>query len=127
MNGVIGMASLLLDTELSAEQRDTAETIQASAEALLSLVNDLLDFSKIEAGRMKLDLAELSPRAIVYEVVDLLAEQSWSRGLDLTVQIADDVPSLAHGDPSRFRQVLVNLVGNAVKFTDHGDIQIRVM
>ena len=83
MNGVIGMASLLLDTDLTTEQRDTAETIQASAEAFLSLVNDLLDFSKIEAGRMTLDPADFSPRVVVDEVVDLLAEQAWSHGLDL--------------------------------------------
>jgi signal transduction histidine kinase/CheY-like chemotaxis protein len=126
MNGVIGMTGLLLDTDLSAEQRDTAETIQASAEALLSLVNDLLDFSKIEAGRMTLDLVDFDPRAVVDEVVDLLAEQAWSRGLDLTAQIAEDVPGRAYGDPSRFRQVLVNLVGNAVKFTDRGDVRVRV-
>ena len=126
MNGVIGMASLLLDTDLSAEQRDTAETIQASAEALLSLVNDLLDFSKIEAGRMTLDPVDFSPRVVVDEVVDLLAEQAWSHGLDLTAMIDDDVPARAHADPSRLRQVLVNLVGNAIKFTEHGDVRVRV-
>ncbi|MFN8635415.1 MAG: ATP-binding protein [Chloroflexota bacterium] len=126
MNGVIGMASLLLDTDLTAEQRDTAETIQASAGALLSLVNDLLDFSKIEAGRMTLDVADFNPHTIVDEVVDLLAEPAWARGLDLTVLVADDVPTRARGDASRLRQVLVNLVGNAVKFTDHGSIEMRV-
>ena len=126
MNGVIGMASLLLDTELSAEQRDTAETIQASAEALLSLVNDLLDFSKIEAGRMTLDPVDFSPRVVVDEVVDLLAEQAWSQGLDLTAIIDDEVPARAHADPSRLRQILVNLVGNAIKFTERGDVQVRV-
>ena len=126
MNGVIGMASLLLDTDLTAEQRDTAETIQASAEALLSLVNDLLDFSKIEAGRMTLDPVDFSPHVVVDEVVDLLAEQAWSHGLDLTAIVDDDVPARAHADPSRLRQILVNLVGNAIKFTERGDVQVRV-
>ena len=126
MNGVIGMASLLLDSHLTAEQRDSAETIQSSTEALLALVNDLLDFSKIESGRMTLQSIEFSPRVVVDEVVNLLAEQAWSRGLDLTVQIADDVPDRAQADPSRLRQILTNLIGNAIEFTHRGDVQVRV-
>jgi signal transduction histidine kinase/CheY-like chemotaxis protein len=126
MNGLIGMANLLLDTDLTIDQRDSAETIQSSAEALLALVNDLLDFSKIEAGRMTLDPIDFSPRIIVDEVVNLLAEQAWARSLDLTIRIADDVPTRAHADPSRLRQILVNLIGNAIKFTENGDVQIRV-
>jgi two-component system, sensor histidine kinase and response regulator len=125
MNGVIGMASLLLDTDLTSEQRDTAETIQVSAEALLSLVNDLLDFSKIEAGRMTLDLAEFSPAAVIDEAAELFAEQAWSRGLDLTVLVDRNVPALAHGDGVRLRQVLLNLIGNAIKFTDRGSICVE--
>ena len=113
MNGVIGMASLLLDTDLTAEQHDTAETIQASAEALLSLVNDLLDFEDRSRG-MTLD-PPTSTRASSWTiVVDLLAEQAWSHGLDLTAEIDDAVPARAHADPSRLRQILVNLVGNAI-------------
>ncbi|MGE3270069.1 MAG: ATP-binding protein, partial [Chloroflexota bacterium] len=124
MNGVIGMASILLNTDLSDEQRDIAETIQSSGEALLSLVNDLLDFSKIEAGRMTLDAADFSPHAVIAEVAELLAEQAWSRRLDLAVLIGEDVPRVANGDAARLRQVLVNLVGNAIKFTDHGDVRV---
>ena len=100
MNGVIGMASLLLDTDLTAEQRDTAETIQASAEALLSLVNDLLDFEDRQPQHDPRS-ADFNPRVVVDEVVDLLAEQAWSHGLDLTAEIDDAVPARAHADPSR--------------------------
>jgi signal transduction histidine kinase/ActR/RegA family two-component response regulator len=126
MNGVLGMTGLLLESDLSGEQRDTAETIQASAEALLSLVNDLLDFSKIEAGHMNVAPIDFSPRTVVGDVVDLLAAQARPRGLDLTVAIADDVPSQANADPSRLRQILVNLVGNAIKFTDRGGVRVRL-
>ncbi|MCC7369310.1 MAG: response regulator [Chloroflexi bacterium] len=124
MNGVIGMANLLLNSSLTDEQRDTAETIQASAEALLALVNDLLDFSKIEAGRMTLDIAELCPRTVIEEAAALLAEPAASRDLDLTVYVDPDVPCLARADGSRIRQVLVNLIGNAIKFTDRGEVRV---
>jgi signal transduction histidine kinase len=126
MNGVIGMASVLLDSNLSSEQRDTAETIRASAGALLTLINDLLDFAKMEAGRMALDLADFSPRGVVDEVIDLLTEQARACRLDLSVLVAADIPPLVRGDAMRIRQVLVNLVGNAIKFTDRGGIQIRL-
>ncbi len=126
MNGVIGMASVLLDSNLTHEQRDTTETIRASAGALLSLINDLLDFAKMEAGRMSLDLADFDPRSVVDEVVDLLAEEARGRNLDLCVRISPDIPRLVRGDSMRLRQVLVNLVGNALKFTDRGGVQVRM-
>jgi signal transduction histidine kinase/ActR/RegA family two-component response regulator len=126
MNGVIGMTGLLLDTQLSEEQRDYAETVRTSAESLLSIVNDILDFSKIEAGRLKVEMVDFDLRTTVGDVVDLLSEQADSKGLRLDYRIDSDVPTELRGDPGRLRQVLVNLMGNAIKFTEHGEVEVRV-
>ena len=126
MNGVIGMTGLLLDTQLTAEQRDLAVTVRDSAESLLTIVNDILDFSKIEAGRLEVEAADFSLQATVEDVIDLLTEQAHSKGLQLRYRIADDVASDLRGDSGRLRQVLVNLVGNAIKFTEQGEVEVVV-
>ncbi len=126
MNGVIGMTGLLLDTSLDPEQRDFVETIRSSADALLTIVNDILDFSKIEAGKLDLELIDCDVRQLAEEVADLLAEAAHRKGLDLVTAIDPDVPPLLRGDPGRLRQVLTNLAGNAVKFTERGGVTIRV-
>ena len=126
MNGVIGMADLLLETQLDARQRDYAQTVRNSGEALLTIINDILDFSKIEAGQLELEDVKFSPQAIVEDVVDLLAGSAQAKGLELVAVIERPVPPIVSGDPGRLRQVLTNLIGNSIKFTDSGEIIVRV-
>lgn len=126
MNGVIGMTELLLDTPLSATQRDYTETVRDSAGALLTVINDILDFSKIEAGKLDLENIDMDVRDTVEDVGRLLAIQAHTKGLELTVNVDVKVPERISGDPARLRQVLVNLGGNAVKFTSEGEVAIDV-
>ncbi len=125
MNGVIGMTGLLMDTELSPRQREYAEAVRRSGEALLAIINDILDFSKIEAGKLELEFTEVDLREAVEDVVGLLAEQAQVKGLELAALVQADVPTGLQGDPGRVRQVLMNLVGNAVKFTQRGEVTVQ--
>ncbi len=126
MNAVIGMTSLLLDTPLTSEQRDFAETIRTSGDALLTIINDILDFSKIEAGRLDLESAPLDVRECVEGALDLLAPKASEKGLDLAYLMDNQVPAGILGDVTRLRQVLVNLLGNAIKFTERGEVVVSV-
>ena len=126
MNGVLGMAELLLDTALDETQRRYAATIYQSGESLLTIINDILDFSKIEAGRLELDAVELNLRTLAEDALQLLAARAYQTGLELTCRIAPDVPACVRADPVRLRQILLNLLGNAVKFTTQGEIALDV-
>ena len=126
MNGVLGCTQLLKDSSLTDQQRELIETMHRSAEALLTLVNDILDFSKIEAGKMTLEVADVNLRALIHDVMTLTEGLASQKGLALEVNIAPDVPEEFRGDPIRLRQILFNLVGNAIKFTKRGGVVVAV-
>jgi signal transduction histidine kinase/CheY-like chemotaxis protein len=126
LNGVLGMANLLLDSGLSPEQQTYAKSIKTSGEALLSLIEEILDFSKIEAGRLDLESISFDLSNLVTDVVELLAPRAQAKGIEIAAEIADDIPARVFGDAARLRQVLLNLAGNAVKFTDAGGVLVAV-
>jgi PAS domain S-box-containing protein len=126
MNGIIGMTELTLDTPLSAEQREYLEMVKTSADALLGLLNDILDFSKIEAGKLDLDLIEFKLRDSLDDTLKVLALRAHQKGLELACHVHPEVPDGLLGDPSRLRQIVINLIGNAIKFTERGEVIVQV-
>jgi two-component system sensor histidine kinase/response regulator len=126
MNGVIGMTGLLLDTTLTPEQREYAETVKLSGEHLLDIINEILDFSKIEAGKLDLEHVNFDLHTTMEDTLSLLGEQAYAKGLELTCLVQAGLPTLLRGDPGRLRQIMANLVGNAIKFTEQGEIIVTV-
>lgn len=125
MNGILGMVDLLLDSQLGHEQRDYASTVRQSAHSLLAIINDILDFSKAEAGKMTIESIEFSLTDVIEEVADLYAQNARDKGLSLNAFVSPDMPEKMHGDPGRIRQVISNLVTNAIKFTERGHVSLR--
>ena len=126
MNGVLGMTELLMNTSLNDKQRRFADTVRRSGESLLSIINDILDFSKIEAGKLELEYTDFDLRETVEEVVELFAERAHSKQLELACEVHDAVPTALKGDPHRLRQIFTNLLGNAIKFTEQGEVVVTV-
>jgi len=126
LNLVIGMTGLLLDTKLTPEQGEYAHDVRESGEALLTLINEILDFSKLAASKVQLEEIDFELSAAVEGAVELVAEQARRKGLELTISIDPEVPQALRGDPGRLRQVLLNLLGNAIKFTAHGEVAVQV-
>jgi two-component system sensor histidine kinase/response regulator len=126
MNGIVGMTTLLLDTPLGAGQREFAETIQTSSQSLLTVINDILDFSKIEAGKLDIEFIEMDVRAVIEDVASTVGFQAQAKGLKLVIDVQPDVPRRTMGDPQRIGQCLINLLGNAIKFTGAGEIVATV-
>ena len=127
MNGIIGMVGFILDSKLDSEQREFAETIRNSADSLLAVINDILDFSKIEANKLDIEIIDFDLRTSLESTSDVMAMRAHEKGLEYISMIDPDVPSLLKGDPGRIRQVLINLIGNAIKFTAKGEVLVRVM
>ena len=126
MNGVLGMTGILLDSNLDKDQRECAEIVKQSAENLLTIINDILDFSKIESGKLEIEFIDFDLRVAVDEVMDLLGAMAQDKGVELVELVYASVPTAVRGDPGRFRQILVNLVGNAIKFTEQGEVVVHI-
>lgn len=126
MNGVIGMTGLLLDTDLDHEQLEYANTVRNCAEGLLTIINDILDYSKVEAGMLELEILDFNLRATMEDIAEILSMTAFGKGLELVCHVQSNVPTDLRGDPGRLRQILTNLVGNAIKFTDNGEVIMEV-